>query len=90
MAIRLLGNRHDVIAFGLAGLETVECRTRAELRDAIDLAAAETHVALLIVAPAVAALGPDLVAGLRDSSRPPIAVVLPAPSAAGASRAEPA
>jgi vacuolar-type H+-ATPase subunit F/Vma7 len=90
MAIRLLGNRHDVIAFGLAGLETVECRTRAELREAIDVAASEAHLALLIVAPAVAALGPDLVAGLRDSNRPPIAVVLPAPSPAAAPRIEPA
>lgn len=90
MAIRLLGNRHDVIAFGLAGLETVECRTRAELHDAIDLAASEPHVALLIVAPAVAALGPDLVAGLRDSNRPPIAVLLPPPSVAAEPRSEPA
>ena len=90
MAIRLLGNRHDVIAFGLAGLETVECRTRAELQGAIDDAVSERHVALLIVAPAVAALGPDLVGALRESNHPPIAVVLPAPPVAMGQGSHPA
>jgi vacuolar-type H+-ATPase subunit F/Vma7 len=81
MRMCLLGNRHDVIAFGLAGLDTVECRTRTELVDALGEAERATDLALLIVAPAVVALAPDLVARLRDSARPPIVVVLPAPGA---------
>ena len=90
MAMRLLGNRRDVIAFGLAGLDVVECRTRAELLEALTTAEAEPHVALLIVSPAVAALDPDLVNRVRESVRPPIAVVLPAPSIDTEGRSQPA
>jgi vacuolar-type H+-ATPase subunit F/Vma7 len=77
MGIRLIGNRQDAIAFGLAGLDTVECRTRAELALALESAQGDPLLALVIISPAVAALGPDLVARVRDSSHPPITVVLP-------------
>lgn len=81
MEIRLIGNRHDVIGFGLAGLDGVECRTRPELVAALDAAERDPSVALVIVSPRAAALGTDIIARLRESVRLPIVVVLPDPLA---------
>ncbi len=75
MAIRLLGNHQDVLAFGLAGLDVVECRSRGDMMDALGAASSEPHVALLILAPSVAALAPDLVARLSESTTLPIVVM---------------
>ena len=77
MDIRMIGNRQDAIAFGLAGLDAVECRTRPQLIAALDHARDDPSVALVIVSPSVAALGADIIARLRESSRLPITVVLP-------------
>jgi vacuolar-type H+-ATPase subunit F/Vma7 len=77
MGIRLFGNRQDVIAFGLAGLDAVECRTRPDLVAALDEVRDDPTVALVIVSPAVASLGSDIIAGLGESTRPPITVILP-------------
>jgi vacuolar-type H+-ATPase subunit F/Vma7 len=77
MGIRLLGNRQDAIAFGLAGLDAVECRTRADLIAALDDVRGDPHVALVVVAPAAAALGADLVEEMREATHVPITVVLP-------------
>lgn len=86
MGIRLIGNRPDAIAFGLAGLDAVECRTRPELIAALAAAQDDPTVALVIVSPAVAAFGADIVARVGDSTRLPITLVLP--GAGSESRAE--
>ena len=77
MDIRLIGDRHDVIGFGLAGINGVECRTRSELVAALEAAEHDPSVALVIVSPRVAALGSDVIARLRDAVRLPIMIVLP-------------
>ena len=77
MGIRMLGNRQDAIAFGLAGLDVVECRTGQEAVAAIDAAHDDPLVALVIVSPAVAALGGDAIVRRRESGGLPIMVLLP-------------
>lgn len=77
MVIRMLGNRQDAIAFGLAGLDVVECRTGREAVAAIDAARRDPRVALVIVSSAVAALGGDAIVRRCDSSGRPITVLLP-------------
>lgn len=77
MEIRLIGDSHDVIGFGLAGVDGVECRTRPELVAALDAAVRDPSVALIIVSPRAAALGADVIAQQRESVRLPITVVLP-------------
>ena len=77
MEIRLLGDRHDVIGFGLAGVDGIDCRTRPELVAALDAAARDPNVALVIVSSRAAALGPDVIARQRESVQLPITVVLP-------------
>ena len=86
MGIRLLGNRQDAIAFGLAGLDSVECLTRADLVAALDEARHDPDVALIVVAPAAAALGADVVEALRETTHLPIIVVLPRPEREAAGR----
>ena len=77
MVIRMLGNRQDAIAFGLAGLDVVECRTRHEAVAAIDAAGRDPLVALVIVSSAVAALGGDAIVRRSESNGRPITVLLP-------------
>jgi vacuolar-type H+-ATPase subunit F/Vma7 len=77
MEIRLIGDSHDVIGFGLAGVDGVECLTRPELVAALDAAAHDPSVVLVIVSPRAAALGADVIAQQRESVRLPITVVLP-------------
>jgi vacuolar-type H+-ATPase subunit F/Vma7 len=79
MEIRLIGDRHDIIGFGLAGVDGIECRTRPELVAALDAAAHNPAVALLIVSSRAAALGADVIARQRQSVHLPITVVLPDP-----------
>ena len=81
MGIRLIGTRTDAIAFGLAGFDAVECRTRADLAAALEDAQGDPLAALVIVAPAVAAFGRDIVDRVRDSTHLPIVVVMPPPAA---------
>lgn len=81
MSIRMLGNRYDAIAFGLAGLDAVECRTRAQLVTALDEVLDDPTIALVIISPAAAALGADVIERVRDSTHPPITVVPPGPAA---------
>ena len=78
MEIRLIGDRHDVIGFGLAGVDGVECHSRPEIAAALDAAWHDPSVALVIVSPRAAALGADMIARQRESLRLPITVVLPA------------
>jgi vacuolar-type H+-ATPase subunit F/Vma7 len=77
MGIRIIGDRRDAIAFGLAGVDAVECRTRADLIAALDEAQRDPEVAVVVVSPVAAALGADVIARLRESSRLPITIVLP-------------
>ena len=78
MEIRVIGDSHDVIGFGLAGVDGIECHTRPEIAAALDAAWHDPSVALVIVSPGAAALGADMIAEQRASVRLPITVVLPA------------
>jgi vacuolar-type H+-ATPase subunit F/Vma7 len=81
MHVRLIGDTQDVIGFALAGIDSCECTTRADLVRALDDACRDPPVAILMVSAAVAALADDEIQHMRDSAQLPIAIVLPERSA---------
>jgi vacuolar-type H+-ATPase subunit F/Vma7 len=86
MHIRLIGDTHDVTGFALAGVESEECHTRAELVSALDAARHDPGVAIVVVSPGTAALAEDVIQDMRSAAHLPITIVLPerhAPEAAG-------
>lgn len=88
MSIRFIGNRKEAIGFGIAGLDAVECGTRADLAAALDEAQLDPVRALVIVSAAVAALGTDIVERVRESSSLPIIIVMPPPAVEAAAGLE--
>lgn len=78
MHLRFIGGAHDGTGFSLAGVDSIECRSRAELVDALDAARHDPHVAVVVVGSEVAGLAGDLIAVMRDATRLPITIVLPA------------
>jgi vacuolar-type H+-ATPase subunit F/Vma7 len=81
MHVRLIGDTQDVTGFSLAGIDSRECRSRAELVRALDDACHDPSVVIVMVSAAVAALADDEIQHLRDSAHLPIAIVLPERSA---------
>ena len=77
MHVRLLGDRHDVTGFALAGVDSEECRTRAQLLTALERARHDPGIAVVIVSPRVAALAGDVIQDMRDAPHLPITIVLP-------------
>jgi vacuolar-type H+-ATPase subunit F/Vma7 len=77
MQIRLIGDSHDAIGFGLAGVVGTACHTRPELLQALDDVEHDADVALLVLSSEAAALGPDVIERLRGSVHLPITIVLP-------------
>ena len=77
MHVRLFGDASDVTGFALAGVESQECGTRAELVRALDEARRDPSVAIVMVSPVVAALAGDVIQQMRESAQLPIAIVLP-------------
>lgn len=77
MHLRYIGGAHDGTGFALAGVDSVECRSRAELVDALDAARRDPLVAVIVVGAEAATLAEDVIAGMRDAARLPITVVLP-------------
>jgi vacuolar-type H+-ATPase subunit F/Vma7 len=77
MHVRLLSGAHDVTGFALAGVDSEECRTRAELLDALDRARRDPEIGIVVVSPELAALAGDAIEALRDSPHLPITIVLP-------------
>ena len=57
MRVRLIGDTQDVTGLALAGIDSRECATRAELVRALDDASHDPSVAIVMVSAAVAALG---------------------------------
>jgi len=77
MHIRMIGDGHDGIGFGLAGVESIACRTGPELAAAVDEAEHDPDVGIIMLSPSAAALDPDLVGRLRAACHMPITIVLP-------------
>lgn len=77
MHVRLIGDAHDVTGFALAGVESEECHTRAEVVDALDAACHDPDVAIVVVSPDMAALADDVISEMRESTHLPITIVLP-------------
>jgi vacuolar-type H+-ATPase subunit F/Vma7 len=79
MHVRLIGDAHHATGFALAGVESDECHTRAEVVGALEAARQDPDVAIVMVAPELAALADDVVGEMRESSHLPITIVLPPP-----------
>jgi vacuolar-type H+-ATPase subunit F/Vma7 len=77
MHARFIGDARDGTGFSLAGVPAAECQSRAELVDALESARLDPDVAIIVVAPATAALAPDVIERMRDATRLPITIVLP-------------
>ena len=77
MHIRVIGDARDVTGFGLAGIGSEECHTRAELVHALENLRHDSDVGVVLLSAAVAALGDDVVSEMRNSTDVPITIVLP-------------
>ena len=80
MNSRMIGARQDVVGFALAGVDAVVASTRAEVIAALESAQRDPRIAVVIVAPAAAAVAMDVIERSRESGRLPITIVLPDPS----------
>jgi vacuolar-type H+-ATPase subunit F/Vma7 len=78
MHVRLIGDAHDVTGFALAGVEGEECHSRADVVRALDAACHDPGVAIVVIAPDLAALADEEVKRMRDAAHLPITIVLPA------------
>lgn len=73
------------VGLRLAGIEGVVVREESQVRDAIEAAAADPEIAVLLVTERLAALCEDLIAPMKLAAQRPLVVEIPDRHSAGRS-----
>ena len=73
------------VGLRLAGIEGVVVREESQVRDAIEAAAADPEIAVLLVTERLAALCEDLIAPMKLTAQRPLVVEIPDRHSAGRS-----
>ena len=75
------------VGLRLAGIEGVVVREESQVRSAVEAAAADPEIAVLLITEKLAALCGDLIIPMKQSAQRPLVVVIPDRHSAGRSPA---